>query len=770
VLNVIPVNATNPATLLVSNETPTNAPITDINGNLLSGPGYLAQVYAAYNDSNLLPASPAVPFLTGTNAGYFAPIDLLLPGVPPGSTVHVQVRVWDSAGGTSYEDAVISGAQHGSSQVIDTTTGGGSLPTPQLSGLASFSLVAPPHFIKQPANQTVYLGQSANFEGKVSGSTPLFYQWVFDGNALAGATSTSLMLTNVQLSQAGEYRLIATNALGSVTSSAVTLTVRLPDTNAPIVVIASPAPGIIYDPTVTLSGTVTDDGTITSASWTQNGGAASALTLQDGHFSVPDISVSRGTNILQVTAVDSFQNQTTISVSVVGLASRTLYIGDIPPTQEGGLVTVPLFLASRGDVGGVSFNLSYDRSYFSPTDVTWLGGAETGFTQVNTNSVGIVRASFALSGVALPAGTQQIASVTFRAANVPQTRSFILSLSGSGIFSASGDPLVAGTDIKNGNAVITQRKYIGDNNGNDRLDVGDASIIMRMANLLQPVSPWDITDNDLNQNHQLDTGDVIRVLRAVVGLDPQPGATNGAMQELSAASVHALDAGSSFVTLESDNQTVSAGGTVTVRVVLKDPGTSVSGASFKLSYPAAALRLDSAASHHAGAIVPANAMTLWNLSPGQNDYSTQDGTISLAVSTDTAWATNSGVLAEFTFTVQPGATNLYRLPIEIRSVEVSNGYLVDDVASSQLAIFGRSATPANLSASFDAAKGGLQISLSGEVGESYRIEVSDDLKTWSELTVLANTNGQLTVSDPDAVKSQSRFYRATLVDQNLVGH
>jgi hypothetical protein len=323
--------------------------------------------------------------------------------------------------------------------------------------------------------------------------------------------------------------------------------------------------------------------------------------------------------------------------------------------------------------------------------------------------------------------------------------------------------------------VVTQRKYIGDNNANDRLDVGDASIIMRMANLLQAVSPWDITDNDLNQNHQLDTGDVIRVLRAVVGLDPQPGATNGAVQGLSAAPVRALDAGNSFVTLESDSQSVSAGGTVTVRVMLKDPGTTVSGASFKLSYPVAALRLDSAAAHHAGAIVPANAMTLWNLSPGQNDYATQDGTISLAVSTDNVWATNSGVLAEFAFTVQPGATNNYRLPIQISSVELSNGYLVDDAASSQISVFGRSAAPATLGASFDAAKGSLQISLSGETGETYRIEVSNDLKTWSELSVQVNANGQLTVADPDAAKNQSRFYqsrfyRATLVETNLVGH
>jgi hypothetical protein len=54
-----------------------------------------------------------------------------------------------------------------------------------------------------------------------------------------------------------------------------------------------------------------------------------------------------------------------------------------------------------------------------------------------------------------------------------------------------------------------------DNNGNDRLDVSDASAILRMVTQIDPPRAWDIAANDLNQNNILDAGDAVRVLRVV---------------------------------------------------------------------------------------------------------------------------------------------------------------------------------------------------------------------------------------------------------------
>jgi hypothetical protein len=61
----------------------------------------------------------------------------------------------------------------------------------------------------------------------VSASSPVApaYQWQFDGTNLAGATGSTLLLTNIQPSQAGSYQVVITNTFGSVTSAPVTLTI-----------------------------------------------------------------------------------------------------------------------------------------------------------------------------------------------------------------------------------------------------------------------------------------------------------------------------------------------------------------------------------------------------------------------------------------------------------------------------------------------------------------------------------------------------------------
>jgi subtilase family serine protease len=83
----------------------------------------------------------------------------------------------------------------------------------------------PPVITSQPTNQTVVVGGTASFSVMASGTPPLNYQWNFNGTNLAGATNATLTLTNVQLSQAGNYAVLVTNVYGSVTSSNAVLMV-----------------------------------------------------------------------------------------------------------------------------------------------------------------------------------------------------------------------------------------------------------------------------------------------------------------------------------------------------------------------------------------------------------------------------------------------------------------------------------------------------------------------------------------------------------------
>lgn len=80
-----------------------------------------------------------------------------------------------------------------------------------------------PAFDVLPQNQTNSAGSTANFTAHAAGTGPLSYQWYYINGPLAGGTSGTLMLPNVQLANAGNYWVTVTNAYGSVTSSVVVL-------------------------------------------------------------------------------------------------------------------------------------------------------------------------------------------------------------------------------------------------------------------------------------------------------------------------------------------------------------------------------------------------------------------------------------------------------------------------------------------------------------------------------------------------------------------
>ncbi len=86
----------------------------------------------------------------------------------------------------------------------------------------------PPTIITQPTNQTVLVGSNVTFSVTATGTVPLRYQWRRDATAIPGATNSTLILTNVQLSQAGSYSVVVSNAFGVVTSQTATLTVNPP--------------------------------------------------------------------------------------------------------------------------------------------------------------------------------------------------------------------------------------------------------------------------------------------------------------------------------------------------------------------------------------------------------------------------------------------------------------------------------------------------------------------------------------------------------------
>jgi len=104
---------------------------------------------------------------------------------------------------------------------------------PQISTTAPQTTTTAPQITAQPANQAVSVGQSAIFRVVAAGSAPLQYQWQKNGAAIAGATGSSYTTPAAVSGDTGaSFSVVVTNATGSMTSNAATLSVTVPVTAA----------------------------------------------------------------------------------------------------------------------------------------------------------------------------------------------------------------------------------------------------------------------------------------------------------------------------------------------------------------------------------------------------------------------------------------------------------------------------------------------------------------------------------------------------------
>ncbi|OAI45604.1 hypothetical protein AYO44_12740, partial [Planctomycetaceae bacterium SCGC AG-212-F19] len=95
---------------------------------------------------------------------------------------------------------------------------------------ASPSSPQAPAITTQPASATVNAGQAASFSVVASGTAPLTYQWqhlVGSTWTNVGTNAASFSITSAATADAGSYRVIVSNSVGSATSNTATLTVNV---------------------------------------------------------------------------------------------------------------------------------------------------------------------------------------------------------------------------------------------------------------------------------------------------------------------------------------------------------------------------------------------------------------------------------------------------------------------------------------------------------------------------------------------------------------
>jgi hypothetical protein len=131
-----------------------------------------------------------------------------------------------------------------------------------LSTNAIVSLKYPAFIQSQPASVQVRVRPdpaalavtNTSFSVAAYSPSPLTYQWLFNGTAIPGATDSTLLVTNVQLSSGGDYTVRVTDDVGSVLSSPATLIPLVSPTIVQGVIPQFVAPGATVTLSVVASG------------------------------------------------------------------------------------------------------------------------------------------------------------------------------------------------------------------------------------------------------------------------------------------------------------------------------------------------------------------------------------------------------------------------------------------------------------------------------------------------------------------------------------
>jgi pectin methylesterase-like acyl-CoA thioesterase len=194
----------------------------------------------------------------------------------------------------------------------------------------------------QPTNLTVQVGSNVTMSVAASGNS-LTYQWQRNGNAIVGnasATTPTLNLTNVQLTDAGSYTALVSNTSGGVTSQPVTLNVSVDPVPPPPAITAQPSDtnAPVGSPT-SLSVAATGNGLFYQ--WFKNGALIPGATQSSLGFASAQVTDSADYYVV----VSNSSGSVTSSTAKLLVVSTMQATGFAPSNYASGVdIDAPLYL------------------------------------------------------------------------------------------------------------------------------------------------------------------------------------------------------------------------------------------------------------------------------------------------------------------------------------------------------------------------------------------------------------------------------------------
>ncbi|HUR58538.1 MAG TPA: MBG domain-containing protein, partial [Opitutaceae bacterium] len=213
-------------------------------------------------------------------------------------------------------------------------------------GLDNVTISPPvPQISIQPSPQTATVGDSVTFSVTATGNSALTYQWRKGGVALPSATNSSYTINNITSANAGNYDVIVTDSLASVTSSP-----------AALVVVKAPA-------TITMDSLVhTYNGAPRSATATTTPAGKNVTFTYDGSATPP---TNAGTYLVVGTIADADYQGTASGTFTIAKATANVTLSSLTQGYTG---TARSATATTGPAG-LTVDFTYDGSATPPTNI-----------------------------------------------------------------------------------------------------------------------------------------------------------------------------------------------------------------------------------------------------------------------------------------------------------------------------------------------------------------------------------------------------------------
>jgi len=282
--------------------------------------------------------------------------------------------------GANYTTPATATTDSGSTFRVVVTNTAGSITSSAATLTVNAATVAPT-IMTQPVNQTVTAGQTATFSVVAGGTAPLTYQWQKNGANIAGATASSYTTPATATTDSGStFDVAVTNTVGTVTSSAATLTVN-----------PAPAPAIQVSSTaITFASEV--DGTTTSQGLIVTNTGNATLTITQVNETGAAFSVSGFTLPINVNSGQQATITVAFKPTAVGAASGNISIVSNAPTSPTGVT-----LSGTGIAATLTLGINPTALAFGNV-TTGTSSASKNVTVTNTGNANVTISQITLNG------------------------------------------------------------------------------------------------------------------------------------------------------------------------------------------------------------------------------------------------------------------------------------------------------------------------------------------------------------------------------------